>query len=132
MHRNTELKRLTNTGGLYARPDTAPERRIEQHHVDCRMQNISRQLFEVDDDSVCRQRHADLLTHASHTCHAKHGIFEIVVSNIVDLLAKPDRRFGGPDAIWIETKAIANQRFSQRAITLEFILGRKHSALQLV
>src|ERR1700754_3255154 len=107
MHGNAELKRFTNTRCFYTRADAAPKRRVEQHHIDCCIQNISRELFEIDDDGIRRERHTDLLTHTPHSVHAKHRVFEIVVANVFDLLTKPNRSFSGPNTVWIEPEAIA-------------------------
>src|ERR1051326_3063119 len=132
MHRNTELKRLANAGSLHASTNAAPERRVQQHHVDRSIQNVCRELFEIPDDGVRRERHANLFADAAHSVHPKHWIFKIIVAKIFDLLSKPDRRFSGPDAIRIETEAIAGQGGSKRAIAFKLIFRRKDTAFQLV
>src|SRR6185503_12570487 len=109
MHRHAELKRFTNPGRFHTRPNAAPERRIQQHHIDCRIQNIRGELLEVNHDGVCREWHANLLTHTPHSIHAKHRIFEIIIAYVFDLLSEPDRSLGGPDAVWIEAKAISGK-----------------------
>src|ERR1043165_200885 len=132
MHRDAELKRFANCRRFHTRAHAAPERRVEQHHVDRGIQNVRRELFEVHYDGVGRERHAHFLAHAAHAVHAKHRIFEIVVAYVFDLLSKPDRRFSGPHTVRIETKPVAGQRSRECTITLELVLRRKHTAFQLV
>src|SRR5207248_2991188 len=45
---------------------------------------------------------------------------------------EPDRLLGRPHAVRIEAEAIAGKRRGERTIALELVLGREHSALQLV
>src|SRR6185369_7310519 len=116
MHRHAELKCFTNGSCFYTRANAAPKRRIKQHDIDGCVQDIRRELFKVYDDCVGCEWHANLLAHTAHSIHTKHRIFEIVVSNVFDLLSKPDRRFSGPDAIRIEAKAIALEGIPKRAI----------------
>src|SRR5690242_15721004 len=132
MHCNSELKRFTYRGCFHASAYAAPECRVKQHDVNRSVQNIRRELLEVDDNGIRRERHSHLLTYSSHAVHAKHRIFEIIVANVFNLLPKPDRRFRGPYAIWIKTKMIARQRCGQSTITFQFIFRRKNSALQFV
>src|SRR5687767_1950461 len=109
MHGNAELKSLTNTGGLNTGANSAPERGVEQDHVNGRVEHISRQLFEIDDHRVRRERNANLLSDASHSIHAKHRIFQVIVSDrthVLDSLTKPDRRFGGPNTVRIKPKTL--------------------------
>src|SRR6185436_11566296 len=91
MHSHAELKRFTNGSGFHARANAAPERCIEQHDINSSIQNIRCELFEVYDDGVGCEWYTDFLTHTAHSVHAKYGIFEIVVSDVFDLLSKPDR-----------------------------------------
>src|SRR5690349_4908694 len=104
MHGDAELKRFTNGGCFHTRANAAPESSIEQYNIDSSVQNIDCQLFEVDNNRVRGERHADLLTHAAHSVHAKHGIFEVIVAHVFDLLTKPDRGLSGPHAVRIEAK----------------------------
>ena len=94
MHRHAQLKRFADAGGFDTGPDAAPESRIQQDDINGCVQNVSGQLLKVHDDGVCRQRHADLFAHAPHSIQAKHRILEIIVSDVFDLLSKPDGCFG--------------------------------------
>src|SRR5919106_6315286 len=132
MHSHTQLKRFTNSGCFDTRANAAPERRVQQHDIDRRVANVGRELFEIDYDGVSRERHADFLAYAPHSIHTKHRIFQIIVSNVFDLLPKPDCRFGGPDAIRIKAKTISGKCAGERTVALEFIFGREYSSLQLV
>src|ERR1044072_2057 len=126
MHGNTELKRFANGGCFHARANAAPKRRVKQHHVDRRIQNISRQLFEIDYDSVRCERYAHLFTHAPHSVQTVNGIFQVIIANVFDLLSKPDCRLRGPGGVWIEAKAIALERRGERTIAFELVFRRKN------
>ncbi len=132
MHRNADLKRFTNSSGFHAGANAAPERCIEQHNIDRSVANIRCQLFEIYYHGVRGEGHPNFLAHAPHSIHTKHRIFQIIVSNVFDLLPKPDCSLGGPDAIRIEAKTISVKCLSKRTVTLEFIFGRKYSSLQLM
>src|SRR5512133_1168650 len=132
MDSDAQLECLTDRRGFDAGADAAPERRVEQHDVDGGLQHVRGQLLEVHNDSVRRQRHAQLLSRATHPVHAEHRILEVVVLQILDVLAEPDRLLGGPDAVRVETKAITGKRGGDRAVALELELRWKHATLQLV
>src|SRR5215207_2428772 len=132
MHRNTELKRFTNSGCFNTRAYAAPERRINQHHIDRCIENVRSELFEINYNRIRRQGHANFLTDAPHPVHTKHGIFEIIIANAFNLLTKPDCRLRGPHTIRIKAKAIAVECSAKRTIALELIFWRKYSSLQLV
>src|SRR5215211_4002379 len=132
MHRDAELERLANGGRFDAGTNPTPERRVEQDDVDGWLQHVRRELLEVHDHCVRREWHAQLLTREPHSVHAEHRIFEIVVVQILDVLAKPNRLFGRPDTVWIEPKSIAWQSGGDGAITLELELRREDAAFELV
>src|SRR6185503_2691871 len=129
MHSHAKLEGLANARCLHALPDAAPESRVKQNHVDCRVQYVSGQLLEVDNDSIRRERHSHLLSHAAHPGHSKDRILQIIIVNALDLMAEPDRCFGRPYAIRIEAESIAVECQCQSAITCQLILRRKNSAL---
>src|SRR4030095_7719843 len=106
MNCDTQLKSLANAGRLYALPDSTPKSCVQQDHIDGSIERVCRKLLKVDDHCVRRQRHPHFLSDPAHSIHAVDRIFQVVVANIFNLLAEPDRGFGGPDAIWIEPKAI--------------------------
>jgi len=89
-------------------------------------------LLEPDDDRVGGERHADLLACAPHPVQTEHGIFEIVVVQVLDLATEPDGLLGRPHAVRIEAKAVAGQRVGQGAIAFELVRGREYATLQLV
>src|ERR1700752_374329 len=128
MHGHAQLKRFANSRGLNTDANATPESCIQQHYVDCRVQNICRELFEVYDNCVGGKRHTDLFSDPPHSVHAKHRIFQIIISDIFDLLSKPDRGFSRPNTIRIKTETIAIERSSKCTVTLEFVLSRKHAS----
>ena len=56
MHGNAKLECLAHTRGLYALPDAAPKRRVEQDNVTRRIQDICRKLFKIYNDGIGRGR----------------------------------------------------------------------------
>src|ERR1700686_585106 len=132
MHRDAELKRLADARRFDARSDPAPESSVEQEHIRGGIERVRREFFEIHHDGVSRQRHSHFFAHATHAGHAKDWIFEIVITDVFDLLTKPDCRLSRPDTVWIEAKMIAGKVGSQRAITFQFVLWREYSAFQLV
>src|SRR5437868_8524307 len=132
MHCNAELKRFADCRCFHACTYATPKRRVQQYDVNRSVQDVRRELFEVNDNGVRCEWHTDFLTHAAHSVHTKRRIFKIIVSNVFDLLTKPDRRLGGPHSIRIKTEAIVRQRRCKSAITFQFVLRRKYSAFELV
>ena len=63
---------------------------------------------------------------------AVHGVLEVVVAEVLDVLAEPDGLLGGPDAVRVEAEAIAREGRGERAVALELVLRREDSALELV
>ena len=134
---DAELEGLADARRLHAGADAAPEGRVEKNHVNGRVEHVSRQLFEVDDHRVRRQRHPHLPAHAAHPGHAVDGVFQVVVAHALDLLSEPDSLLRRPDAVRVEAEAVAARRpraqlLGQRAVTLQLVLGREDAALQLV
>ena len=60
------------------------------------------------------------------------GVLEVVVAEVLDVLAEPDGLLRGPDAVRVETEAVAGQRHGERAVALELVLRREDPAFQLV
>ena len=74
------------------------------------------------------ERHAHLLAHAAHAVQAEDGVFEIVVVEILDRLAEPDRLLGRPDAVRDRSGTRSpGQRRGDGAIALQLVLrgGRR-------
>src|SRR5262245_39292773 len=133
MHGHAELKRLADSRRFDARTDAAPEGRVEQNYVHRRRERVGRELLEVDDYRVGGQRHKDFLAHAAHARHSEDRIFQIVVANLFDLLAEPDRGLGRPDAVRVEAEVVfAVERAGQRVVTLQLVLRLEDAALQFV
>src|SRR3989442_11331003 len=132
MNGNAELECLADTCGFNARPYAAPESCVEQNHINRNVEHVSRKLLEVDDDRVSGERHPYLLAHATHPGHAKHRVFEVIITNALDLLSEPNGRLRGPHGVWIEAKTVTVQRSGKLTIAFELVLGREHSTLQLV
>ena len=94
MNRDAKLERLANAGRFNALTNAAPKCCIQQDHIARRIKHVRSELFEIDDDRVRRQRHSHLFACSPHSVEAEDRIFEIIVVNVFDLLAKPDRLFG--------------------------------------
>src|SRR5882762_951114 len=129
---DAELECLAHARGLDALPDPAPEGCVEQNHVAGQVEHISREVLKVDDDRVCCQRHAHLLAHAAHSRQSKYRVLQIIVPDVFDLLAEPNARLSGPDAVRIEAEAIAVECSRQSAITFQLVLRPEDTAFQLV
>src|SRR5687768_6355299 len=84
MYRDAELESLANASRLHALAYPAPERGIEQNHINSCVENIRRKLFEINDDSVCSKGHSNLFTGPPHSVKAEDRIFEIVIIDIFD------------------------------------------------
>src|SRR5205814_169777 len=67
-----------------------------------------------------------------HADETKHRVFEVVVVEVLDRAPEPNRLLRRPDGIRIEAETIARECGSERAITLEIVLERKHAAFQFV
>ena len=67
-----------------------------------------------------------------HPGEAEHRVLEIVVVEILDRAAEPDRLLGRPHGVRIEPEAVARQRRGDGAIALEVVVGREDAAFQLV
>src|SRR5215204_1554019 len=104
MHSDSELKCLADTGSFYTLTYAAPESRVEQDHITRSIENIGGELFEIYDDGVRRERHPHFLTRSPHAVQAEHGILEIVVVDVLDLLAEPDRLLSRPRRVRIKSE----------------------------
>src|SRR5215510_9402662 len=132
MNCDAELKSFADGRGFDAGSNAAPESCVKQDYIDRRLQHIRGQLLKVNHDSVRGQRHSHLFANPPHSVHAKNGIFQIIVADVFDLLAKPNGSLCGPDSIWIETKSIFAKLCRQRTVTLELVCRRKHTTLQFM
>src|SRR5215510_4838603 len=133
MYSDAELERLADARRFDARTDAAPKGRVEQDHVYRGIERVGRELLEINDDRVGGQRHADLFAHAAHSGHTENGIFQIIVADVFDLLAEPDRGFRRPDAVRVEAEAIvAIDRGIERPVTLQLVLRLEDAAFQFV
>jgi hypothetical protein len=91
---NTKLKSFAHAGSFHTWTYAAPKGCVEKDHIDGRIQNVCGKLFEIDDHSVGRERHPHLLASPTHAVQAKYRVFEIVIIDVLDLLAKPDCLLG--------------------------------------
>src|SRR5215510_11056492 len=110
MNGHSKLKGFTNTRSFDTGTNASPESRVEQNHIHSGVQHIGGELFKIHNHSVCRERHAYLFSHSSHPCHSQHRIFQIVVTQVHNLLPKLNRRLSRPHAIRIESKAVSIKR----------------------
>ena len=63
---------------------------------------------------------------------AEHRVFEIVVVEILDGAAEPDRLLRRPHAVRIESESIARKCRGEGAVTLELVIGMEDAAFHLV
>jgi len=63
---------------------------------------------------------------------AVDGVLEVVVLDVLDPLAEPDRLLGGPDAVRVEAEAVARERVREGPVALQLVLGWEDAALELV
>src|SRR5258707_12052474 len=132
MYCHTQLKCFANIRSLDTLPDATPEGCVQQDYVDGSVEYVCRELFKVNDHGIGRKRHTNFLAGAAHTVQTINRIFEVVVSDVLDLLAEPHGSFCRPDSVWVESEAVAMERICNRAITFQFVLRGEDSALQLV
>src|ERR1043166_1014166 len=91
---DAEAEGLADARGLDAGAYAAPESRVEQNYINRRVERVGRELLEVDDPRIRRQRHPHLLAHAAQGVHAEGRVFEVVVAHVFDGLAAPDGLLG--------------------------------------
>ena len=94
--------------------------------------DVGRELLEVDDDGVGRDRQRHELLQPLQLRHAPDRILEIVVAEVEDAAAELDRVRERQRGIGVVAEALAGQRRGQRAIARELVRGRIDAALQLV
>src|ERR1700740_2842513 len=131
MHRDAGSKGGTDLGSPYARSDSPPKGCVQQDHIDGRVPNIRRQLFEVDNDGISRQRGRELLAQATHSAQAPGGILKIVVPQPPYRLAETQRLFDRESGVRVGAERIARERICESPITLKFIVRIKNAGLQL-
>src|SRR5271166_3111323 len=129
---NTGLQGLTHRSSLYAGADTAPEGGVEQYDIDCRIAQVRRQLLEVDHHRVGGEPDRYSRTHLPHTVQSPGRILVIVVGEISNGTAKPDRFLHREGPVRVVTEGIARQRLRQCAVAREFVARWKYTALQFV
>src|SRR3954471_23325994 len=132
MHGDPELERFAHAGGFDARTDAAPEGGVEENHVNRAIENVGRELLEVDDDGVGGERDAEPFARVSHPRETEHWILQIVVIQVFDGAPEPDRLLGRPDGVRIEAEAVAGKCRRQRPIALQVVFERKHATFELV
>ncbi len=67
MDGDAKLESLTDRGCLDARPDAAPERGIEQNHIDGRIESVGGELLEIHHYGIGGERNPDRLADAAHS-----------------------------------------------------------------
>src|SRR4051812_6111910 len=132
MNGDTKLECFADTGGFDTRADAAPEGRIKKNYIDSGVENVGRELFEVHDNGVGGERDAHFFTRPAHPVHSIYRVFEVVVIQIFNTLAKADGFFRRHDAVWIEANAIVRKGQRQCAIKLQFMPGREDTGFQFV
>src|SRR5690554_2359712 len=102
MHSHAELKGLADRGGAHTLTDATPEGRVEEDHVDGRVEDVGAELLEIDHDGVRGQRHPHLVTNTTEAVKTEDRILQVIVSDVLDVLAEPDRLFGRPHTVRVE------------------------------
>src|SRR5439155_9834087 len=123
---------LADGRGADAGADAAPEGRVEQDHVDGGVENVRRELLEVDDDRVRRQRDRNLLAHAPHPVQTPGRVLEVVVPQVLDRAPEAHRLLDREHRVRVEANAVLGEGLRERSEALELVIGRKDAALQLV
>ena len=132
MDGDAKLEGVADARGFHARTYPAPERRVEQDHVDGAVQHVGGELLEIDDDGVRGERQAQLLAGMPHTGEAEDRILEVVVVEILNCASEPDGLLRRPDGIRIEAERVAGEGLGHRAIALEVVRRREDAAFELV
>src|SRR5512132_16152 len=132
MDRDAKLEGLADARSFYTRSYAAPKRGIEQDDIYSGVECICRELFEIDDDGIGGQRHADHLARTAHAVQPVDRILEVVVAESFDALTEAYRLFGGPDPVRIEAHAVFRKRLCDGPIDLQFVVGWKHSRFHFV
>src|SRR5262244_966681 len=110
-----------------------PQKVVSSRITSTAVSSACRELLEVDDDRVGGQRHAYFLAHAPHPGHSEDGVFQVVIANLFELLAEPDRGLRRPDAVRVEAEVVvAVEPVGERVVALQFVLRREDAALQFV
>ena len=91
------LHGLAHRSCLYARAETAPEGGVEENDIDCRIAHVRRQLLEVNHHRVGGEPDWHSCAHLPHTVQSPCRILVIVVGEVSDCLAEPDRLFHGEE-----------------------------------
>src|SRR5262249_16871651 len=107
MDGDAELKGVADACRSDTGSDASPERGVQQDHIHRGIKHVCGKLLEIDYDGIRCQRRRDLFPHAAHPVHAEHGVLQVVVADLLYLAAEPYRSFNRPDAVWIETEAVA-------------------------
>ncbi len=94
--------------------------------------DVGRELLEVDDHRVGRDRQRHELLQPLQLRHSPDRVLEIVVAEIEDAAAERDGVRERQRGIRVVAEALARQRRRQRAIARELVRGRIDAALQLV
>ena len=120
------------SGQPHAGPDAAPERGVEQDHVDRARRRVGCELFEVHDDRVGRERNPDEVAQRLHRRDAVDRILVVVVAQVLDRPPEVHGVVEGERAVGVVAQALAGQRLRERAVALELVRGGKDPALELV
>src|SRR5258705_13984250 len=129
MDSNAQLECLAHIRRFHALADAAPEGRIKQDHIDCRVEHVCRELLEAHHHSVSRKWHSHFLARSPHAVQSKDRILEVIVFNILNGLPEPDGLLSRPDRVWVETETVAIERRCDGTVTLKLIFRSKHATL---
>src|SRR5919112_2152477 len=132
MYGRPELESLAHPSGFDAGPDPTPESGVEQDDVGHRVQYVGRQLLEIDDNRVGRERYLHLLAQAPHTVQPPGRIFVVVVFQILYGQAEANALLDAEGGVGIEPQGIFGERAGESPVALQFVFRRIDATLELV
>src|SRR5918995_3106268 len=132
MYGHPELESLAHPSGFDAGPDPTPESGVEQDDVGCRVQYVGRQLLEIYDHGVGRERYLHLLAQAPHTVEPPGRVLVVVIFQILYGQAEADALLDAEGGVGIEPQGIFGERAGEGPVAPEFVIWRIDATLELV
>src|SRR5215210_4867308 len=132
MYGHPELESLAHPRGFDAGSDPTPESGVQQDDVSRRVQYVGRQLFEIDDHRVGRERYLHLLAQAPHTIEPPGRIFVVVVFQILYGQAEANALLHAEGGVGIEPQGVFGERAGEGPVALEFVVWRIDATFELV
>src|SRR5712692_7931345 len=93
MNGDAELERLAYACCLDARADAAPEGGVQKDDIEGSVMDVGAELLEVDHCSIGGERQVDVAAQLPCALEPPRWIFEVIVVEIADTLAKANCLF---------------------------------------